>query len=400
MRRLNSLRMVSRNYYGPNYLLDMALASRFTEASVVGKGAFFRVDGDQILLSNAPDRYSRDQRLAGRRAMALVELFDGVSLTCWAFLLGNFEYQAQGVSIDEFNYCERASGAASARIEGVVNDLRGLDEGLSLDSILDAADEIPPAMASTDQVPVIAGAELGSWLPNPKGIGPLTYEVADEVLHIESQLQDGEHTYVYAARDLSPGQLGDGRLYLDVEPGLDIRLALRFLNDGGKRLGSTVLGPNENHDVEMPADTGSIQVGLRVAGAGATTLKRLILGHRKLEPSLILARGNHLVLTNHYPTHVDLYRNAFVHRRVVGYRDLGINVDVFRLRQNQAVGFHEFEDVECITGSKESLASLLESQRYESIMVHFLGEEMWDVLRDHIGHTRVIVWVHGAEIQP
>ena len=34
------------------------------------------------------------------------------------------------------------------------------------------------------------------------------------------------------------------------------------------------------------------------------------------------------------------------------------------------------------------------------MLVHFLDEAMWQVLQHHIGRVKVIVWVHGAEIQP
>src|SRR5690606_3762120 len=33
--------MVPEDYYGPNYLLDIALATHYSDAAVIGKGAYF-----------------------------------------------------------------------------------------------------------------------------------------------------------------------------------------------------------------------------------------------------------------------------------------------------------------------------------------------------------------------
>jgi glycosyltransferase involved in cell wall biosynthesis len=106
------------------------------------------------------------------------------------------------------------------------------------------------------------------------------------------------------------------------------------------------------------------------------------------------------VLTNQYPSQGDLYRNGFVHRRIVSYRQRGVRVDVFRLRPGEPVSYHEFENVDCITGSQEALQRLLGSGSYDRVLVHFLDPAMWEVLDRHIDRIKVVVWVHGAEIQP
>jgi glycosyltransferase involved in cell wall biosynthesis len=73
---------------------------------------------------------------------------------------------------------------------------------------------------------------------------------------------------------------------------------------------------------------------------------------------------------------------------------------VFRLRPDEAVAYHEFEDVNVISGSQEVLHRMLASGRYNKVLVHFLDAAMWAVLQQHIDRVKVVVWVHGAEIQP
>ena len=43
---------------------------------------------------------------------------------------------------------------------------------------------------------------------------------------------------------------------------------------------------------------------------------------------------------------------------------------------------------------------MLCSGHYKSVLVHFLDSAMWEVLKYHINNLKVVVWVHGAEIQP
>jgi glycosyltransferase involved in cell wall biosynthesis len=107
-----------------------------------------------------------------------------------------------------------------------------------------------------------------------------------------------------------------------------------------------------------------------------------------------------LVLSNHYPSYDDLYRNGFVHTRVRAYREHGLDVDVFRLRPDQPISWHEFEGVDVTTGSKDALRRMLGSRRYERVAVHFLDTDMWEVLQECIDGLKVVVWVHGAEIHP
>src|SRR5690606_22771188 len=42
-----------KDYYGPNYLRDMALATRFTEAPIIGKAAYYQAGSEGIQQQNA-----------------------------------------------------------------------------------------------------------------------------------------------------------------------------------------------------------------------------------------------------------------------------------------------------------------------------------------------------------
>ena len=109
--------------------------------------------------------------------------------------------------------------------------------------------------------------------------------------------------------------------------------------------------------------------------------------------ALQLGRFPQLLLTNQYPSYEHIYRNGFVHRRVLGYRQEGMHVDVFCLRKAGAASYHEYEDVDVTVGWQEQLRAQLSSNPYQTVLVHFLDDAMWAVLREVIDYTRVIVCV-------
>jgi len=87
---------------------------------------------------------------------------------------------------------------------------------------------------------------------------------------------------------------------------------------------------------------------------------------------------------------------VFVHSRVKAYREYGVSVDIFRLRKDQPINWHEFQDIDVTTGSQQALRRMLASGRYRHILVHFLDPDMWEVLKDFIDNIKVTVWCMGG----
>ncbi|WKB35557.1 hypothetical protein QS257_18955 [Terrilactibacillus sp. S3-3] len=60
---------------------------------------------------------------------------------------------------------------------------------------------------------------------------------------------------------------------------------------------------------------------------------------------------NVLLLTNMYPKEGQLYRNAFIHQRILEYRKRGLSVTVFVLQHGPAPAHsYKFEGVDVIEG--------------------------------------------------
>ncbi|MNO52386.1 Chromosome partition protein Smc [compost metagenome] len=392
---------VPEDYYGPNYLLDLALATRYSRAQVVGKAAHFASNGQNVELQSSELAYRPAQSLNARRSLVANEIVTGLPLLNWLKSLPSLEYtHQQGLAIDPFNYCENGA-AQHEHVSAKVDDLE-LNLGMTIDQLQTRAQAIAPLEVSHDS-PEITGRSLAEMF-GVKHNKFLDLTVDVDNWRVNCKLADGKHEYVYALSEVSLDQLNIQerklKLYLDCTPGLNLQLVVLFLDAEKQRISHVMQHANRNQTSEVPPEAAFVRFGLRAYASGNTEIKALVLGHRNLQPSEMLGRSQHLVVTNHYPAYEDLYRNGFVHSRVMAYQEHNLNVDIFRLRKNEAVSYHEFQNVDVVTGCQTTLAKMLESGQYKSVLVHFLDPDMWEVLKRFTHLVKVVVWVHGAEVQP
>lgn len=395
--------MVTEDYYGPNYILDLALATRYSEAIAVGKVSHYAVSNEEtVVLTNDGQQYKFVTNLPARSSIVHISRVKDNNLHDWTSNLHFTQIDdANLLSADEFNYC-RNGAMINADLLLPAQDIPNLYTGIPAQELIARAELSQSDKVSEDNAPTLSADKLEKYFKPPANRG-YQFMVNAEAWNIESTLPDGKHDYVYASRDLRPADLGYtdiARFYLDLTPGLNVQMVMLFLDDKKQQISNIVKTANRNHEAVIPEGTEWIRLGLRLYGSGTADIKALVLGHRPLRPSEVLGQAEHLVLTNHYPSYDDLYRNGFVHTRVAAYAKQGVKVDVFRLRKDEALSYHEFHDVDVITGSQEALKKLLSGGRYRSVLVHFLDEAMWEVLKQHIEELKVVVWVHGAEIQP
>jgi len=395
------------DYYGPAYLQDLALATRYSDAQAIGKSAHYAcLDGIPTLAGDG-GQYRLHDRLPARRALLRRDLVGHEALAAWARGLDGLTVDLPGgcLAIDEFNYCQDgARQAAVAAVAEVVGDLAGLDAGMPLAELLAQAEAIAMADAFDGDPQAWKGEALRQIFDRPAQDGLVRLSVEQGVMRVESSLPDGQHAYLHSSATHAPAALGAAqglRMHLDALPGLDVQLAVYFLDAAKNSLGHIVKPARTNIDAPLPEGTAWLRFALRAYASGSAAVRGLYWGHRAVAPPALAGRADCLLLTNQYPAYEDLYRNGFVHSRVLAYRRRGVAVDVFRLNPDQENGsFYEFQDIDVAIGGQASLRKLLAQGRHRAVLVHFLDEAMWSVLREHIGRVNVYVWVHGAEIQP
>ena len=397
------------DYYGPNYLLDLLLATRYVDANAFGKSGFYSLVNSELIENKLDQRYKKSTDLnCFSSIVKLAALSEAHNMLYdWLSLKTNKpEVSVKGFGVDEFNYCKDGMLDTSIlqKIRDVVDDIQRLDVGTSIQDLQQAAELTLPTQDMDQNLESQTGKEFSQLFKAIKHKS-ISASVDQESWHLVSELASDEHAYIYQNIDhnISEFELTDNQalpLHLSLEVGLQVRWVTLFFDGNKERISHVILPANQNHFIKIPETAQWLRFGLRILGPGQTNIREVIFGHKQAEPISLLNKNKTLLVTNHYPSYDDLYRNAFVHRRVAAYKQAGLDVDVFRLRGVLDLSFHEFDGIECITGSAEQLDSLLSSGGYSQVLVHFLDDAMWAVLEKYISEVKINVWVHGAEIQP
>ncbi len=391
--------MVPEDFYGIDYLTDLALATRYCQHKVIGKKACYRWQ-DGLVQSYPQAEYQEVTGMTLRHSMVAASVLPSVTLRSWLTTLYTWKSNGPEFSIDSLNYCQNGAEHCEALPE--FQPPEGINPGLSLKDLQAQAESMAPATLDISQLKSIKPAELAERF-KPGWASQCVAALTNDKLQIVSQLPDGSHEYWYSNKDFTPAELnsvaGKITLHLESTPGLNLQVVVLFLDANKQRLNHTIFVANKNAEVVLPEGTAYLRPGLRVYAGGSAEVSNLYLEAKPIAVPKKQGCGDYLVLTNNYASYEDLYKNAFVHSRVKSYQQEGLNCNVFRFKPDTHISFHEFEDVDVVSGGKEVLGAQLSGHRYKAILVHFLDAEMWEVLQNHIADTRIIVWCHGSDIQ-
>ncbi|WP_152969938.1 glycosyltransferase [Arthrobacter sp. Edens01] len=283
---------------------------------------------------------------------------------------------------------------------------KNISVGISIDSLLQAAENVPVHGRVLDVSVGIVAEELLAEFPCREVTESVSLKHSANGVMIQSSMDSDKHAYLYAKRPLEIERFSaaDARLTINALVGVGAMssVVVLFLDENGTRIGSKILPVNINNEIEVPPTARKVHLGLRVQGSGSMEIHGF--SFERMDPAQratpVKVLGRHLVLTNVYPSHDDLYRNGFVHSRVRSYQAAGIEPVIFCLNSRGTRTSYEFEGVDVIVGDDSDLAAAIACNEFAAILVHFLDESMWKVLQAKIPQVPVIVWVHGAEIQP
>ncbi|MBQ3059750.1 MAG: FkbM family methyltransferase [Desulfovibrio sp.] len=388
------------DYYGPSYLKDLALASRYApDAYAFTKGTYYRWNGEACERICKATPYTWTKQAVLRHSLVRTKKVFTARLDTSE--LSSLSVECHSLSLDAFNYCLGGGSPSFMSQASVVNDLDDIWTGFSIRDMQKEAESIEPEKTENSNMPSIQGElllkEFGKATINSK----VSTNFVNEKLSITSSLSEDAFEYRMGATFFPVKDVCEdsGDLKIHVTSSGNVRPAYFFLDEKRKKLSSACFAPNQNFITAVPDTATFVRFGLRVPANDVTEISDITFGHKILEPARIFSDTEYLVVTNHYPSYDNLYRYAFVHSRVRCYREKGLRCDVFCLTGN-TISFDEFEGVNVIRGSASALRNILDRGKVRSILVHFLDAAMWDVLKDYADRIRINVWVHGSEIQP
>ncbi|MDQ8937000.1 glycosyltransferase [Acinetobacter rudis] len=389
------------DYYGEFYLYDLVLAKKYTNNAIIGKSKKITAIGDNAIEVMGGSSYQFNVELEFRAALVEKEYLLNDQHLTGVSNLDHISWCNDTTSVDYFNYCQNFYKFKFDQLPDLLVQL-DINTGLTFNDYEKIVNK-PVSNSICISGKQISSLQISELFSKPVN-KPFDIIYNSDGLEIDSSLESGKHDYVYSKKIIGLDELGfvagqDQKIFLDLEPGLNIQMVFKYLDIDKKNISHQMIVGLKNDSLTIPNNCAFLSIGFRLYGSGKVILKSLNLFHKIIDPTFVLSKNEYLVVTNHYPSYDDLYKNGFVHSRLKSYLGYGIKSDVFRLRVNEPVSYHEFEGIDVTTGSLDALNKMIENNNYKTIMVHFLDSTMWESLSRFSETHKIIVWVHGAEIQ-
>lgn len=383
----------AHDHYGENYLKDLVLSVRYSDADGFGKNCYYEKMPSGIVCGNTDGTYKPCTALFSTRSIVKsacisdVNAFaNGVTLT------GNF------LCTDEFNYCRNNP----AEICEESDDLFVADKGIDLSVIHAAAKSIHYAKLDSDILRITPQEMMSMCHGKQKGI-----EVKTEGCRflVSSKLKGEKTAYVDFSRKFLIDDFFAKDKFSILFQGsgeLDAESVCTFYDGAMKELGSAHAGVGRLLTAKIPDKTKFVKLSLRIKGSGEREFSGIMAGGTLSanNGTPFLSRSETLVLADHYPAYDDLYRYMFVHKRNLLYKESGLLPDMMCINMWNENGYREFEGINVTDGDAGKLSAALENGRIKTVCVHFLTPYLWSVLKNYLDEIRLIVWSHGSDIQP
>jgi glycosyltransferase involved in cell wall biosynthesis/SAM-dependent methyltransferase len=388
------------DYYGPNYLTDMMLATAYSDADVIGKAAYYLQSGEELQLQGEGQSYRYVDQLPARAAILKVK---GRNAEDIANLVASLETAdvrgSRCLSIDEFNYCR----AADSRTElAVVDDIEIASTGARLEDVLRTGEAMSAApLRSASNGKSLDGKDLAALFGEGTR-GGVTIKAMDDGIALTSKVKRDDKRHLWAYEKLGRADVGlldTSEVSVEGAFGDTLQMVFEFYDAEGDRLSHTTIKTAGKHTLMIPEACESLRIGLRCSGLGAASLKSVAFGRVARAPQTLIARSRVLVLTKQYPTYSDLYKYGFLHSRIRAYQAAGAFADVCKIRAVEENGFDEFENVDVAAVDESALSSTLGSGQYTHLFIHVLDRRTWRLIQPYLNKVKVVIWAHGAEVQ-
>jgi len=379
------------HWYGPHYLAGLLDALDYSPALAAAKTTRYRAaDGAEELVDDGHEyRWWSGAGVSWHRAVARAEAVSGATVGDLVQGRSVAVEPQQILGVDRFDFGEGLADGERSHLGAQLP----IQTGASVAALVRAE---PVGTARSIPYDAYPGD-----LPASRPKRGFLARTTDQGVLVGWSYARGQH-YLPFRRPIARDEFDEGVVHLKMEADAAgaIGINASWLDADGERIPGLTFKINEECRVEIPAEARALQLFLRVKGKGTALIRSVSIGARSWTSPVVLDgwSARTLVVANAYPSYRNLYQNGFVHSRVRGYRDRGVATDVFTLRDGPR--HREFEGVQVLSGDEGMLRELLESGRYDRVLVHFLNRRMWDVLRDHAGSIPITVWVHGYEIQP
>jgi hypothetical protein len=274
--------MDSSDYYGPNYLLDLVLATRYSKSSAFGKAQYFEVASDEVSLLGVEGAYRPMTTMDFRSSLISVEHFSEFSISQLfsVHAISSMEV-SDGMSLDYLSYCRNVFNQNVVSVEvvsAVVDDLE-INQGSSIDELYAKADALKMA------IPFWLGKS--GWKPEKlaqifgdRFTRDITGPVDRFGWHIISEMRDGDSCDLLSEFAIPIADLGGHAgtpFYIEAGVGLQMQLLVRFEESSGALINEAIYEINTQYQLIPPGSCTHIRLGYRITSSGSSRITRLVL---------------------------------------------------------------------------------------------------------------------------
>lgn len=270
------------DYYGPNYLLDLVLATRYSKSSAFGKKQFFEVASVELALQGAEGAYRPMATMDIRSSLISMEHFFGLSISQLFSkdAISSIEV-SDGMSLDYLGYCRNVFNQKVVSVEMVsatVDDLE-INQGFSIDVLYAKADALKMSMPFWLGKPGWKPEKLAQIFGD-RFTRDITGSIDRFGWYVISELPDGETCDLFSEFAIPIGDLG-GQLgtpfYMEAGVGLQMQLLVRFEESSGALVEEALFELNAQNQLIPPINCTHVRLGYRITSSGSSRITRLVL---------------------------------------------------------------------------------------------------------------------------
>ncbi|MCR8744697.1 glycosyltransferase [Romboutsia lituseburensis] len=396
----------TKDFYGPYYLTDLMYATLYApQCEAIGKSSYYFLE-DKLKFKSNKQEYKYVNELMYRNSIVklcvinnrvgdLFNLFNNVTIRYNHML-----------SIDCFNYLYNENDKPiDEKSLNKILDIKNINIGKNINEI--QKDYYRNIIEDEKTYKL----DLSKFIC--KNIDINLKKFKESGLIINSNLDQSKHQYIIY--NLQTDNISNIPKFSTIKVSFNKEYTITVLGDNDDNQNSAifitaysdkkmeksyVIQLNSSKVLSFSKKIKKILVAVRIQGSGTVIIDDIIIRESR-KNYIEEGRGDYLILTDNYPSDLEIYKNGFVHRRVKNYIKNGLSVDIFVFNPHEQNNYlqYEYDGVIVRRGGKEHLAQLLENSTYKKILVHFLREDMYNVI-SLFNNIETIVWIHGAEVRP
>ena len=277
------------DYYGKNYLSDMALTTRYASDKVIGKSAYYTASG----VVNREKAYTRQtEAVSLRKQMAAVSVFDketSLNDIC------SYSEVTTILAIDEFNYCENAQACSEA------DDIE-VYKGFPLKEIYTYTDNIKPV--SLHKTEAFALDELGKQV-NISDEDKVKKIFDKHMLCLSREVDDDEIVWLrteknYTLSDYTSGSRIGFFSRVEEKTG-NVRCQIEYYNADDKKLGFLNFALDGFTLLRIHDGAASFKLIFRMRGKSSVKLTEMYVSSPDTQLPAVFPTQKSVLITNNYP---------------------------------------------------------------------------------------------------